>query len=349
MTAKLRVFEMGGYAAGYAGRLFLRAGADVVRLESEAEQPAWVSGQSMQLYLHAGKRRVAGLDQQQIDRLIAAADVVVCEVACAEELKALRAQLAGKYAVVISPFGLTGPKRNWQATPSTLLAMGGYTYLMGDADKAPLNLPGHYLEFQAGTLGYAAVNAARLVARPELIDVSMFETLMSMSQFTTVRWHCAGSIRTRHGSDFWFVSPSDLFRCADGWVYINIVPAFWDAFLAFIELPELVIDPRFQTNDGRMEFRQPLLGSIAEAFANMSRQQIEQRAVECRVPLGVVRTLDDVLREPHLTERGYWEQVSDGTQQFRSPGLPFRINQQARAAYQLQAVTDQLLVFADDV
>ena len=84
----------------------------------------------------------------------------------------------GKRHVVISPFGLTGPKQNWQATPSTLLAMGGYTQIMGDADKAPLTLPGHYLEFQSGTLAYGVVQVSVLEDRRDLIDIGMFETLM---------------------------------------------------------------------------------------------------------------------------------------------------------------------------
>jgi crotonobetainyl-CoA:carnitine CoA-transferase CaiB-like acyl-CoA transferase len=334
----LKVIEMGGYAAGYAGRLFVRDGADVVRVEPTVEKPSWASYEAMETYLHAGKRRVARVSERVLADLIQAADVVVCEVDSAQQYDGFASMCKGKRHVVISPFGLTGPKQNWQATPSTLLAMGGYTQIMGDADKAPLTLPGHYLEFQSGTLAYGAVQVSVLEDRRDLIDIGMFETLMSLSQFTTVRWHCAGQIRSRHGSDFWFVSPSELFKCADGWVYINIVPNFWDPFLALIELPELVIDERFQTNDGRMLYREALLSAIAGAFKLLTKAEIEQRAEQCRVPLGVVRTLDDVLAEPHLLERGFWEEItSSAGGKVQSPGLPYRTSDEPRAGWAVQA------------
>ncbi len=339
-----KVIEIGGYAAGYAGRLLQRAGADVVRVESTTVPPAWVSDQAMSLYLHAGKRRVQGLTIDARTELIGAADLVICEVNSAAEYEALSGLDGDQTVAVISPFGLTGPKRNWRATPSTLLAMGGYTYLMGDAGRTPLSLPGHYLEFQAGTLAAGALHAALYAkGQGELIEISMFETLMSLSQFTTVRWHCAGDIRSRHGSDFWFVSPSDLFKCQDGWVYINIVPNFWDAFLVFIDVPELVVDARFATNDGRMLHRDDLLASIGERFLTLTKAEIEQRAVDCRVPVGVVRTMDDVLTEPHLKERDSWESITSVSgQTVKSPRLPYRIVGAQSEAFSLQEVSDEL-------
>ena len=64
--------------------------------------------------------------------------------------------------VAITPFGLTGPDRNRPATNATLLAMGGYTNLMGDPDRDPLTLPGHYVDFQSGSYAYTAASACLL-------------------------------------------------------------------------------------------------------------------------------------------------------------------------------------------
>ena len=103
---------------------------------------------------------------------------------------------------------------------------GGYTQIIGDAGRVPLSLPGHYVEFQAAQFAFTAANACRFSNESRLIDVSMYESLLALSQFTTVMWSCAGKVRSRHGSDFYWVVPSNLFRCADGWVYINTVPTF---------------------------------------------------------------------------------------------------------------------------
>jgi crotonobetainyl-CoA:carnitine CoA-transferase CaiB-like acyl-CoA transferase len=332
-----KVLEVGGYAAGYAGRLFVRAGYDVVRVE-QGVKPAWASQQAMNAYLHAGKRRVS--QDVPIADLADAADIVVCEADRADDLVKLGFDAwSTPVKVALTPFGRTGPHANWVASPNTILAMGGYTNLMGDEERVPLTLPGHYLEFQTGAVGYSAAVAAAYAKRSAVADIGMLETLMSLSQFTTVLWHCAGQIRGRHGSDFWSVAPSDLFRCLDGWVYVNIVPTFWDPFLALLGVPDLVLDTRFETNDGRREHRDDLRELIAGAFMRMTRVEIDERAATFRVPLGVVRTMDHVLAEPHLEERDFWEAIeTESGATVKSPGLPYNIANRPRVAHRTEAV-----------
>ncbi|MDE0350803.1 MAG: CoA transferase [Gammaproteobacteria bacterium] len=308
-----RVLELGGFAAGYCGRLFVQAGSDVVRVETGARPPAWVSDAAMDLYLHAGKRRIATDDPELIADLAARADVVVVEGDTADAVEALGFDAwDAPVKAAITPFGRTGPKRNWQASTNVLLAMGGYTYIIGDPERAPLTLPGHYPEFQSGAFAYAAANACRLAGERNVIDLGMLEVVMALSQFTTVMWHCGGLIRERHGSDFYYVVPTNLFRCADGWAYVNIVPGFWDPFAAFLDRPDLVIDERFETNALRRDNRHALHAIIAAAIGPMTRAEVRRRAEECRIPIGVVQTIEDVLADPHLAVRGFWQTVRNG-------------------------------------
>ena len=322
-----RVLELGGYAAGYCGRLFAQSGYDVVRVEPSEPPPAWVSQTAMDLYLHPGKRRIRTDDAGLIAELASRADVVIAEAETADAVDALGFDAwQTPVKAAITPFGRTGPKRNWQATPHTLLAMGGYTNLMGDADRAPLSLPGHYVEFQSGAFAFTAANACRIADEQNAIDIGMLEVVMALSQFTTVMWHCGGVVRSRHGSDFWSVVPSNLFRCADGWVYTNIVPSFWDAFIVLLDRPELAVDERFASNEQRMLNREALHALIHEAFAERTKAEIDERALECRVPLGVVQTFEDVLADPHLAERGVWQHLRHGASSVRSPRRSWHIH-----------------------
>ncbi len=321
-----RVLEIGGHGAGYAGRLFVQAGAQVTRVDSAVPVPAWASEPAMDLFLHAGKTRVTVAHADELAVLAETADVVILQADNAQAVEALNFdRWAAPVKVAITPFGRTGPKKNWHAAPNTLLAMGGYTVLMGDADREPLTLPGHYVEFQAGTLAFAGANSLMLAASRQSADISMLETVMSLSQFTTVRWHCAGTLRTRHGSDFWFITPSEMFACQDGWVYINIVPRFWDAFTVFVDQPELFIDPRFTNNELRMANREALHTLIAGSIAQMSVSEVNARAAECRVPVGVVTTLRQVLEDPHLAARDIWQSQSVGGQTVSVPKVPYRV------------------------
>ena len=89
MIARMdRVLEIGGYAAGYCGRLFAQSGYEVVRLESPPA-PAWTSQEAQNLYLHAGKRRVATASPEMTAEMAAKADVVVVEAESADAVTAL--------------------------------------------------------------------------------------------------------------------------------------------------------------------------------------------------------------------------------------------------------------------
>ena len=81
-----RVLEIGHHAAGYCGKLFAHAGYEVVRVEPSGRAPAWASEQALELFLHAGKRRLRGVDSATLSALADAADVVIVEAAGADAL-----------------------------------------------------------------------------------------------------------------------------------------------------------------------------------------------------------------------------------------------------------------------
>lgn len=295
----------------------------------------------MNAYLHSNKRRVATTNTALMSELAANCDVAILEAASADEIDAIGFdEWQTPVKVAITPFGRTGPKRNWCATSSTLLAMGGYTNLMGDPEREPLTLPGHFVDFQSGGFAYSAAMAARYAESSVAIDVAKLEVVMALSQFTTVMWTCARIVRSRHANDFWTVVPTNLFRCVDGWIYMNIVPHFWDPFTTFLDLPELLLDERFQTNAGRMKHRDALHQIIADVLIDWTRREILGKAEACRIPLGAVLSFSEVLEDEHLRERQIWQQVSDANRRrsVTSPKVAWKIHDMPHADAILQDV-----------
>jgi len=313
-----------------------------VRVERAAPAPGWADAAACAGFLHAGKRRVRTESAELIAELAGAADIVVAEAGSADALEALGFDgWRAPVKVAITPFGRTGPKRNWRASPHVLLAMGGFTYLMGDPDRPPLSMPGHFVEYQAGQYAYVAANACRFAGAGDAVDVSMLEAVMASSQFTTVQWHCQGRIRSRHGNDYWWVVPTTLFALRDGWAYVNVIPGFWDTFTLFLERPELAADERFTTNALRMRNREALHAIVAEVMAGMTRAAAQRRAAEVRLALGVVQTFEEVLADPHLAARGFWETLvlPDG-REVRAPGAAHRCDGKARPTLALTPPED---------
>ena len=169
----------------------------------------------------------------------------------------------------------------------------------------------------------------------------MLEVIMSLSQFTTVMWTCSGRVRSRHGNDFWSVVPTTMFRCLDGWVYINVVPGFWDPFTICIDRPDLTLDPRFRTNGLRMENRDALHEIIGEAFMQWTRDEIQARAERARIPLGAILSFSEVLDDPHLRARNMWQQIhyNDGDC-VTSPRIPYVMDAIERRDLTLTEPTD---------
>jgi formyl-CoA transferase len=317
-----RVLEVGGLAAGFCGRLFHHAGADVVRVDG-SNADAWVSAEALDIFLHRGKRRIASADADLIRELAAKADVLIMDGSPDELAEFGWHKLdMPNVRVAVTPFGLTGPLRDWQATSSTLLAMGGYTFIMGDPDRAPLTLPGHYVQYQAGQHAYIAANALLLEGqRNQTADVSAWETLLSLSQFTTVLWTSTGEIRQRHGSDFGLLYPINQFRCADGWFHINVVPGFWGPFTTMLGRPELESDPRFALPQQRRDNKEALNTIIIEQLAHHTRAEIMQLGERARVPTGILQEMNEVLTDEHLIARGFLLDV-DG---IKVPDVAYRV------------------------
>ena len=340
---KPKVLEIGGYAAGYAGKLFANADFEVVRVEEGKRDPSWVSQEAMNLYLHPYKKYIETANPDLIHELANKAVIVILQTSSADETKQYGLEKWDTpIKAAITPFGRTGPYRNWKATNATLLAMGGYNNLMGDSGKAPLSLPGHYVEFQGGAFAYTAAAAAHFAKDQAEIDIGLLEVVMSLSQFTTTMWTCAGIVRSRHGNDFWSVVPTTLFRCADGWVYINIVPGFWDPFTTMLDMPELVLDARFATNALRMKNRDTVHEIVTERFERWTRAEILERAETARVPIGAVLTFEEVLEDRHLAGRNMWDEVlvADGSS-VKSPRLPFMLRNRTESHHTLHATQEE--------
>lgn len=331
----MRVLEVSDKeeAAAYCGKLFGRWGAEVIKVESPSRP---VPRDSLDIYLNGGKRRV-GTDLHDPDdlarlrSLAAAADVLITDHAPSviEEVGLLG--LPAAVRVSITPFGLTGPYRDYEATASTLLALGGYTWLMGDPGRAPLTLPGNYPYYQAGTFAYIAALAAWLGGpehdAPVRIDVSVLECLAGLHQFTDTMYLFGGVVRSRHGNRWENLAPTTLLRCHDGWYGINILQNFWFPFAQMIGRPDLASEGPFATNSGRMAAQDELEEIIVKALWDKKCKDIFREGQEVwRVPVGYAASLQDMLDEPHLNARGFWRDLPLGDGRVvRTAGPPFRV------------------------
>ena len=215
MLEGLIVLELGDMVAvPYCGKLLADLGATVVKLETpgrgDAARHAGPFANSADpersalfLYLNTNKRS-AELDvttdegRRALGRLLRGADVFVQDLST-DDLERLGLDAYPHLVVTsVTPFGRSGPRRDWVAHPlNTYHASGqtsfGYTSERDD-DRAPPKGAGYLGEYDAGLVAAVGTLGAVLGGAGQHVDVSKVEALMSLERVDIGRSIELGSV-----------------------------------------------------------------------------------------------------------------------------------------------------------
>lgn len=205
LLGPLRVIDLSTEIAGpYCTKMFVDAGATVIKVESAAGDPLrrWTAsgtrlpeGEDGGLFQHlnASKRSVVAdietpAGRQLVLDLAATADLMVESFAPGTlvrlglTLEALQARNPGLSLLSISPWGGTGPWAHRPATEFTLQAATGSTDFRRPPGRLPVAAGGRIGEWIAGVFAAAgalcAWRSAQLTGVGQHLDVSIFESML---------------------------------------------------------------------------------------------------------------------------------------------------------------------------
>jgi len=338
----IRVIDFSSQIAGpYCTKLFADAGADVVKVESDAGDPLrrWsASGVGLGerdgalfRFLNAGKRSVVGTpDDTRVETLLAGADLVVDDFGAGDRLsrEALARRHPGLVILSISPYGLDGPYARRPATEFTLQAECSSIGVRGLPGREPYQAGGRTTEWIGGT--YAAVAAlaalyrARRSGHGERIDFSLHEVMgLATNNFIDLMWGLFGRppvIGSAQNVETPSIEPT-----ADGYIGFNTNTAQQlQDFLLLIEQPELRESGDFNLAAQRLS-RLAAWEEIIHAYTTQhTTAEIIERASALRIPVAPVCNGETVLRQPHLEARGVYSEDSSGG--FQRPRPPYKID-----------------------
>jgi CoA:oxalate CoA-transferase len=232
----------------------------------------------------------------------------------------------------VSGFGQDGPLAHKTSFDLIAQAMSGMMHVTGQPDGPPAFVGAGIGDCTAGFHAFAAIGYALFhrttTGQGSHIDISMVDSLFHMHEMnvhapsmTDGEWK-----PRRNGAHHPAVAPAGAFKAPQGWITIlcsqRQLPALWAA----VGRPELVDDPRFRTNTGRLEHLDELVDIVESWMATFDTDEEVLAALEAeRVPCGLVLDPADAARHPYFVERGMVRQISDplaGT--FDVPGFPLR-------------------------
>jgi itaconate CoA-transferase len=209
----------------------------------------------------------------------------------------------------LSGYGQDGPYRDVKAYDLLIQGEGGIIATTGYPDK-PARAGIAIADIASGM--YAAIGILLAVYqrektdRGQLIDVSMFDSIVSwLGYFPHHYWH-AGEEPARVGMRHHYVTPYGPYMANDG-EYVNLAVASasdWEIFCRkVIEKPGLLEDPRFATVEGRRKNRGELEETIEKIFLQRDHKYWLGQLKKAELPYGEVRGIAQVLAHPQVAAR----------------------------------------------
>ena len=241
--AGVKVVELGNMvSAAYATKLMADLGAEVVKVETPDGDHARQQGpfpggvpdpeqSGLFLYLNTNKHGCT-MDLKQnpdaLARLVVWADVLVHNYAPADmatlgiDYDTFRAINPRLVMCSITPFGLTGPHKDYHASELTLAHGGGWAWLSpGGSDRPdlpPLKAFGQQCGFQAGLLASTATLAAYFhtldSGEGEHIDLSEHASVAAFVELNVYLYSYLGRNASRLGRKI--LAPMGIYECQDG-------------------------------------------------------------------------------------------------------------------------------------
>ena len=334
--AGIRVLELGQVIAGpFCGQLLGDLGADVVKIEPPGVGDVlrqWGhrtdDGDSLWWRVTGRNKRSVTIDlrtpagQDLVRRLAQQADILVENFRPGtmerwglgwDDLSAVNPRLI---MVRISGFGQDGPYARRAGYAAIGEAMGGLRALTGYPDRPPTRVGvsiGDSLTGMFGALGaLAALEARHRTGRGQVVDASIYESVLAVTEALVIDWHAEGLSRERTGPTLPGIAPSNVYPTEDGHV---LIAANQDSvFARLVDVmghPDLAADSRFASHQARASHVAEIDAIVSAWTLTHTCAQALELLHKAGVPAGLVYEPKDMVADPHFAARESLVRVPD--------------------------------------
>lgn len=335
---KLVVVELASVLAGpYAGRFFREHGAQVIKIENPKQggdvTRSWRNGNEKSSGISAyyasvnqGKEvRFLDLtnpqDHQKLLDLLKLADVFLTNFRVGEDVKFnlkledLKQQFPQLIIGQIDGFGTDNPRA---AYDMVLQAESGYLSMTGSKDH-PAKLPVALIDVLAGQQLKTGILMAMLqkqnsgtgcIVRVSLKDAAVSSLMNQASNYLMTGW-IPSAMGTLHPN----IAPyGEYCKCADGKFLVLAIGnnKQFAALLDALNLETYSTDDRFIENPDRVKNRIELHRILEIAFQRENIEFWMDKLVSAGVPVGAIKSIDEVLTDPEIAWLIEKETASDG-------------------------------------
>jgi len=365
----VRVIELAQLVAGpYCAKLLADLGAEVVKIETpligdvarrkgpflnDVPHP---ERSGLFLYLNTNKLGITlnietETGKELFEQLVKWADIliednpprVMPELGLGHEnLRAINPRLI---MTSITPFGQTGPYRDYKAYHLNSFHAGGEPHIMhGNSvapDRAPVKGPGLIGDYDCG-LSAATATLAALYARAatgsgQHIDISKQESAIALDRVDNLIYPNRHKEETREAvraraKGLGMIG--GLMRCKDGYVMLVAVQENqWRGLVELMGHPEWTMDERFKDERGRTLHAREITSLVQQWMLDKTADEVFRGGQQRGAPVGKINSPQDVVNSPQLRWRGFFVEIEHPeTGKIEYPSAPYKLSKTPWAA-----------------
>jgi crotonobetainyl-CoA:carnitine CoA-transferase CaiB-like acyl-CoA transferase len=230
--------------------------------------------------------------------------------------------------VSVTPFGSGGPRGDWRGNEFVASAMGGALRVTGEPGRPPVKEAGDACTFHADMVAAAGALAAHYArgthGRGQHVDVSIQQVAFSRNTNGVLVWQFDRRKLHRVGGKLSYGQATirAIWRLADGWCFHSLMTGRLGAPAnrALAEwMDETSADNPLRGVDWLSYNRSTLPAetraiwelAMADFFARRTKREIATEGLRRGINACVVNEPADVLADPHLAARGFFD-TADG-------------------------------------
>ena len=366
MLSPYKVLDMTQGACSLSGKIFADLGADVIKIESPNGDLSRFRGPFINdkphidssyewHYLNANKRGITldlekNKDLEIFKKLIIDTDFLFdsfdpgylkSKGLSYQDLKKINPKLI---MTSITPFGQDGPYMNYLGPDLVVWSLGGYMWMCGDPERAPVRIsitPQSYYHASASAASAALIALYKRNQNQvgDFIDQSVQHTGPWFLTHTYQWYEYEDVILKREGGwrQFGTTRTRTLYPCKDGYVVFmsfggRLGESVQQGVIGWMEnegeIPDYLKDFDWSTFDALNtpeKDREKVFGAIGEFLKTKTKSELLEAAVRERYTMAPVNHLGDVVENPQLNSRQFWHSNFNKNldRTLKYPGAPF--------------------------
>ncbi len=210
----------------------------------------------------------------------------------------------------ITPFGQSGPYRDYKSCDIVASALGGQMYVCGEPSSPPLKPFGNQSYYLGSLLAAIGVLLAlwhrRSSGKGQHIDVSLQECVASALDHVLVRYFYQRAVSKRRGSLYWN-GAFNVFACKDGYILLSLFHQ-WETLVEWLAsegMAEDLTHKKWLDRDYRFKHLDHVIEVLTRWTKNHAVAELVEKGQAMRFPWAEVVSISKLLSSPQLKARNF--------------------------------------------